>query len=38
MLEGSNKKEKGLMHMEKSVVIVGGRVSGGGRGYKGDKC
>ena len=37
-VEGSNKKEKGLMDMDNSVVIVRERgAGGGGRGYKGDK-
>ena len=37
-MEGLSKKEKGLMDMDNSVVIVGAKVVGGGRrGYRGDK-
>ena len=36
-VEGSSKKEKGLMDMDNSLVIMGRReVGGGGRGYKAD--
>ena len=33
-MQGSSKKEKGLMDTDNSVVIAG-REGGGGRGYKG---
>ena len=40
-VEGSRRKEKGLVDMDNSVTIaelgVTGRVGGGGRGHKGDK-
>ena len=37
VLEGSSKKENELMDRDHSVVIIGGGVGGGGKGYKGDR-
>ena len=34
-MEGSSKKEKGLMDMDKSVVMVGGGEGGGRDGSRG---